>query len=451
MVQPEQLQAHAARIRASGALGRSDILLRLFNFFVDCTLAGRVPKEIEVALDVFGKGADFDVGQDAIVRVYIHKLRRKLDEYYAGPGKDDEQRLLIPKGEYRFVMQNHAEPLPPELIAESDGDVDQLELDSSTEAKLEALAALRQHGVSRRWLPWVGGLIALLLAANLLVMTLKPGASRATQEVTALRNNPIWARMLDDDLPIYIAVGDYYIFGELDDRHMEPVRLVREYEINSATDLEQYLKNNPDLADRYMDVSLRYLPTSVAFALRNVMPLLEPNAKRARQVQVILASDLTPSMVKSAHIVYIGLLSGMGVLKEIVFAGSHLSIGESYDELLDRQTQKHYISQANSEQDPHESYLDYGFFSARTGVDGNELVVLAGTRDVALMHMAETLTNPTLLTQLNNKAGTTQDFEALYSVQALDRTNLNGKLLLTYRFTEHAFSTTAASSASSVH
>lgn len=450
MVQPEQLQVHAERIRASGALGRSDLLLRLFNFFVDCTLAGRVPKEIEVALDVFGKRADFDVAQDAVVRVYIHKLRRKMDEYYAGPGKEDEERLIIPKGEYRFILKSHAEPLPAELQVEA-AELNDIELDSEAvaEAELEALAATAKPGIQRRWLPWLLGVVAVLLAVNLVVMALRPALPQAAAELRAVRANPVWAHMLDDNLPIYIVVGDYYIFGELDDSSMQVQRLVREYDINSPTDLEQHLKNNPDLAARYMDLSLRYLPTSTAYALRNVMPLLEPNNKSTRQVQVIMASDVTPAMAKSAHIIYIGLLSGMSVLREIVFSGSHLAIGDSYDELLDLRTKKRYVSQASMVQDDRTSYLDYGFFSTRTGVDGNELVILAGTRDVALMHMAETVTNQNLLTQLDRQAGATQDFEALYSVQALDRTNLDGKLLLTYRFSQHEFETTTATSAAS--
>lgn len=455
MVQPEQLQAHAERIRASGALGRSDLLLRLFNFFVACTLAGRVPKEIEVALDVFGKRPDFDVGQDALVRVYIHKLRRKLDEYYAGPGKDDTERLVIPKGEYRFVMRSHAEPLPPDLVEEpyltkeTGVELNDVELDLKANAELEALAASKAAAAkakSRRWGLWLGGLIALLLAVNALLLVTQPGGARMNQAVVEVRAHPVWARMLDDDVPIYIVVGDYYIYGELDDNAMDVSRLVRDFDINSATDLEQHLKNNPELASRYMDMSLRYLPTSIAYALRNLMPLLEPNRKTGRQVQVILASDLTPALVKTSHIVYIGLLSGMGVLKEMVFADSHFGIGESYDELLDRKTGKHYFSQESSQQLNGASYLDYGFFSTRTGVDGNELVVLAGTRDVALMHMADTLTNAKLLKQLSSNAQTSQNFEALYSVRALDRTNLDGKLLLTYQFDHPAFATTAASS-----
>lgn len=451
MVQPEQLQAHAERIRASGMLGRSELLLRLFNFFVECSLAGKVPKEIEVALDVFGKRADFDVAQDAVVRVYIHKLRRKMDEYYAGPGKDDEERLVIPKGEYRFILQSHAEPLPAGLQVEAGAELNDIELDSEAvaEAELEALAAAPKPAAPRRWLPWLLAAVAALLVVNLAVLTLRPAESGAAAELRAVRANPIWARMLDDNLPIYIVVGDYYIFGELDDTALEVQRLVREYDINSPTDLEQHLKNNPELAARYMDLSLRYLPTSTAFALRNVMPLLVPNNKSARQVQVILASDLTPAIVKSSHIVYLGLLSGMGVLGEIVFSGSHLAIGDSYDELQDLRTKQRYVSQASMVQSDRTSYLDYGYVSTRTGVDGNELVILAGTRDVALMHMAETVTNQALLSQLNTKAGATQEFEALYSVQALDRTNLDGKLLLTYQFTQHEFETTTAASAAS--
>src|SRR5215469_18248300 len=105
MLDIHQLHAHAERIRSSGVLGRSRLIRRLFDFLVDCSLTDRAPKEIEVAIDVFGKDAGFDVTQDAMVRVYIHKLRRKLEEFYAGPGGGEAERLVIPKGAYRFVIE----------------------------------------------------------------------------------------------------------------------------------------------------------------------------------------------------------------------------------------------------------------------------------------------------------------------------------------------------------
>ncbi|MGH8260877.1 MAG: hypothetical protein ACREUG_14450, partial [Steroidobacteraceae bacterium] len=122
MLDIHQLHAHAERIRASGVLGRSRLIRHLFDFLVDCSLTDRAPKEIEVAIDVFGKDARFDVSQDAMVRVYIHKLRRKLEEFYTGPGRGDPQRLAIPKGAYRFVIEPvpvpveapEAQPAPPQ-------------------------------------------------------------------------------------------------------------------------------------------------------------------------------------------------------------------------------------------------------------------------------------------------------------------------------------------------
>src|ERR1700733_9589197 len=107
MSDPASLQALAAPIRASGALGRSQLIQKLFDFLVLCSATGRTPKEAEVAIEVFGKAVSFDVAQDAMVRVYVHKLRRKLEEYYASAGRSDPFQLTIPKGAYRIVVSDH--------------------------------------------------------------------------------------------------------------------------------------------------------------------------------------------------------------------------------------------------------------------------------------------------------------------------------------------------------
>ena len=57
--------------------------------------------------------------------------------------------------------------------------------------------------------------------------------------------------------------------------------------------------------------------------------------------------------------------------------------------------------------------------------------MIAGTRDVAAMHMAETLTSPASLGALVANAGNAPGFEALYEVYGMDKLNLDGKLLLT--------------------
>ncbi|MET0654324.1 MAG: hypothetical protein ABWY94_01965, partial [Pseudoxanthomonas sp.] len=74
--------AEVERIRASNLFGRATQLLRLFDYLVACQAEGRVPKEIEVAVDGFGRSVDFDVAQDATVRVAAHKLRKRLEDFY---------------------------------------------------------------------------------------------------------------------------------------------------------------------------------------------------------------------------------------------------------------------------------------------------------------------------------------------------------------------------------
>jgi len=44
-------------------------------------------KEIVIGVDVFGRKADYDPRNDPVVRMEAAKLRARLAEYYAGPGK----------------------------------------------------------------------------------------------------------------------------------------------------------------------------------------------------------------------------------------------------------------------------------------------------------------------------------------------------------------------------
>jgi hypothetical protein len=72
----ESLRDEVQRIIASGALGRSKHYGVLLQYLGAAALKGKQPKEIELAIEVLGKQANFDVAIDSSVRVYIYQLRK---------------------------------------------------------------------------------------------------------------------------------------------------------------------------------------------------------------------------------------------------------------------------------------------------------------------------------------------------------------------------------------
>lgn len=79
-------------------------------------------KEYNIATDVFARPPDFDQSQDAIVRVEMHRLRKKLAEFYAGEGAHEPIEIVIQSGRYlpEFVLRSAPELAPalPELPPE---------------------------------------------------------------------------------------------------------------------------------------------------------------------------------------------------------------------------------------------------------------------------------------------------------------------------------------------
>jgi hypothetical protein len=241
--------------------------------------------------------------------------------------------------------------------------------------------------------------------------------------VRAVRASSVWAPLLADDLPITIVVGDYYLLGETDKEGDTIERLVREFYINSPDDFVYQVEANPKLMERYRNLDLNYLPTSAAFAMQEVAPILTTK----KPVRVMLMSDLNGSMLKASHVVYIGYISGLGILGDAVFAVSRLSPGGTYDELMDKTGKRQYVSTVAGTGESR--YTDYGYFSTFDGPDHNRIVVLAGTRDTGVMHVAEAMTRPHALQGLAARTKGAASFEALYEVHGVAKAGMTSRLV----------------------
>ena len=399
----KELLALCQRIMESGVLGRSKNYSALLEYLVQCSLSGKSPKEIEIAVDVFNRGDSFDVSADSSVRVYIHQLRKKLDVYYQSNEKDTVFRIVIPKGQYTILAQQRT-PISPVQLSRG-----------------EQRSNLRVNN---------GLLLAviILLAVNLLYMGIT-GRGSTIEISQATSEHPVWNSVLQDDQPILIVMGDYYIFGELN-ANGNVARMVREFNVNSSSDLEEMQFTDFDRAENYLDLDLSYMPEGSAFALARIVPILQEGGKT---VNISMMSDLTTADIRENHIVYIGYISGLEKLTDMTFSGSGLSLGRSYDELVNVQTQEYYTSDAGLPEEG-QPFRDYGMFSTFPVSTDTQVVLISGMRDAGLMHTAQALSDSEALNDLvvaidNDTDEAVASFEVLFEVLGIDRMNFDANLV----------------------
>lgn len=97
------------RVLGSRNLPRAPLRGKLLKYICEEFFAGRSDriKEYTLATEVFGRGADFDQSQDAIVRVEAYRLRKNLKEYYEGVGANNPVQIVLEPGRYvpKFVTR----------------------------------------------------------------------------------------------------------------------------------------------------------------------------------------------------------------------------------------------------------------------------------------------------------------------------------------------------------
>lgn len=387
--------AEVARVRASGALGESGRLLELFDFLAARGAAALPASQAEIAELVFGQ-TETSV-DDATVRVYIHRLRKRLEDYYAGQGENaGRPKLAVPAGTYALRLRGDAE---------------------ATAAEPEAAPTAPSRA---RWLlpALAAALVVALLGAFVLGRAFAPGAAPPA--------NALWQPFLDSPRPTLVVVGDYFMYGEIDPVRPEEGRLIRDFRVNSPADLELMQDLEPDRYAMGEDVGLNYLPFASAYGLREIMPIL---ARDGREVRVISASALTSDMLNDYDVVYIGWVSGMALLEDVNFMSSTFTIGESYDELVDKKSGKAFTSDEARNLPSPAYYSDYGYIARFRAPSGALVAIVAGLRDTGLRGIAPIAAGAKLTGELGNVAGR-GNFEALFEITGQQGADLSEKLLV---------------------
>lgn len=394
--------AEVARLRGAGIAGQGGRLADLFDF-----LAGRGPDapsatQAEIAGAVFRQAlVDAD---DASVRVYVHRLRKRLEDHYrANPPAPGAAMLELPAGTYALRLVADGEAMTA---------VEEAQVAPGDAAAPPADTPAR----------WPRGRLAL--AAALLLAVFAAGWLLAGRGQGA--PNPVWEPLAASDRPVLVVLGDYYLFGEIDPVAPEEGRLIRDFRVNSAADLSAMQEQEPERYGNAEDVGLNYLPFQAAYALEDVAPLL---AAQGKEVEIVPASQVTIDMLTSHDVVYIGLLSGMGLLEDITFGQSTLRLGESYDEIYDRQGGRRWVSDEARRLAAPVFYRDYAYVARFTAPGGALVTVVASERVTGLRGIGPIITGHGLPDELT-RAAEGNAFEALYQITGQQGADLSDRLIL---------------------
>ena len=120
---PERIRAALEELLGWQGIARSPQLAELLRYVVEKTLDGEgsAIKAYSIAVDVFGRPADFDPQSDPIVRVQARRLRTLLEQFYQGGNGTSDVQIHLPLGryipEFTSVDVGAAPPREPESPA----------------------------------------------------------------------------------------------------------------------------------------------------------------------------------------------------------------------------------------------------------------------------------------------------------------------------------------------
>jgi tetratricopeptide (TPR) repeat protein len=160
------------RLLASETFARSERARNLLRYLVEREQAGEADrlKGFAIAMDVFGKDADFDSATDAVVRVQAGRLRELLQQYFSTEGVNDPIRIIIPRGSYVPIYETNSAPASLQLAKQ----------ETSTPPPMPAVAhgqATPSPVMRQIQLVWLAIGLVVAVLAGLILRQGSPGAN----------------------------------------------------------------------------------------------------------------------------------------------------------------------------------------------------------------------------------------------------------------------------------
>lgn len=274
----------ANKVLNSKIFYRSNIYHKLLDYLVEKNIKNKVPKEIELAENVFNKGSDFNSSEDTSVRVHVHNLRKKLSEYYHEEGPTDEVRLTIPKGHYQLFFEKTA----------------------AFEEAHQKTAPLKKN---RTVILVVSGIAWFVLAYLFFAGKFAPSTIEKIDN-----NNRFWSHYFGNKLKTTVIIGDFLVFHEYD-KALGRTRRIQDYQINNRDSLLKFADTLP--LREIEPWVIGELPHNILFNIIDLYPVFISFDKT---FEIAFSSEIDIGYIKNRNIIYIGEFKNLRSLENLTSA-----------------------------------------------------------------------------------------------------------------------------------
>ena len=369
----------------------------LLKYLVEKTEKEGSVKEIEIAIDIFGKDSSFDPNTNPLIRSYISNLRKKLEHYHLTTQNKYSYKIEIPKGQY-LINYVHAE--------------------NSAELKKEI-----------KFNKYVYLSIILVLLFLLAFQQFKKPIRIEDTRKSPLIPNPIWTEFLQsNNHPTLIVLGDYFFITEKN--HVNKDRIfLRNTKINSDKDFQYYLKEHPDFYKKYEALKFTYLRPSSSFGLIDVLDVLGPSSKKT---SIKLASQLKWEDFDQHNIIFLGTFKTLYKLDTLIAQTNlHYSVEPSSLKIIGNSNDS--IKTFNVSWIASNYQSDYSVLLKIPGSKDNTIVFCLGFSEIGVMEAVKSAVDPNFNNRIKkdinkNIPQSSLYFEMVSQVEGIELTSFKSQI-----------------------
>jgi hypothetical protein len=370
---------------------------RFLRLICEYYLNGRASElnEYMIGCELYDRDESYNPALDPIVRVGAHGLRKRLEAYYKGEGKDDQIILEIPHGSYAPNFIRRAAPQESPELANGASDAPPLvafiENNSKILLNLLVLSLV---------------IITITLAYSNTQLRRQTKASAQSREMSGIFES-VWGTFLKDGNPALLVLGNpsvYRFWHPTDPTSLSKMRVdltLDEAKVMGDTlDRERLVVNNPPAAQLMLAYD-EYACLGEAIGLYRLTGLFNRMGKNLtlKQSRRLVSEDLKSHNAILFGNSWVKEWVGNSPVRKCFTTGPAAAIS---DRNLLPGDEREYVAKYDKETG--KLIEDYALIVVKPGISERKTVmIVAGTRSEGTQAAVEYLTDENYLVDLNQR------------------------------------------------